>query len=947
MGVELNQRIALFVTDILGYRMIKMPTYPREKIVAPQTDKFELLFRLLHEVAQGDESSAWAEAVGVSRRHLNYALHALRFLDLLDSDNVPTRRGRILADRDELDAESWNVLAAAVRDSRAAQTLAPGAGTVYFNLSREQVAQRIMDLTGSSRATAYRRAGTLLAWHDQLLQTYLPLHSHTTTRLRPMDIQFSTRIGEGAHGEVWRGVDQLDRDLAVKFLFEEMRAHHDLVADARALCRLDHPNVVRVISVEELRPPLASTLPREATTAIVMQYVEGRKLSHILDEGLVAGEDVARIATGLIQGFKALHSVGVVHEDLHTGNVLVSETTVKIIDPYYQKTMRADSPSSQKRRYDSDVRALKHVLASLARQSANGTKEWGDIQEDFWQCESLHSVDECFISYLLSVQVKQDIRPERGEQSIPIPGGQAVSNYTLFIRNLGFEDDPFYHTNAANESRLSRYFVRPPYFRSLQADANRPSSGVIFAPRGSGKTAQALMLQTHAHSVGVLPVIYDRFPNLKKSTTKTPELDYHLLNVARDAISLMFLYMESAGIGFSVLGEDLLRAAGTLAFRLIPQLDARDIARIRTNPYVHGDTVDSLLNSIVSSGRQPGDFLLKHWQDRGLAMLRSADPLRGANAIDVVKAVAGQLRFVGISILVDRVDEAEFASNNSEKTFRLVESIVTDLQLFDDLFVGWKVFLWDQCKPHLAQRARTDRLQVFDVAWNAAELNAMLSSRLRAFSSGAIDSLNQIALSECAEQLARWPFLFANLSPRNLIRILQNTVVEQIEIDPSSSGIGIAALERGVRAFCNVNSQEVTERNQRRLLGRLGRATFTIKQLAESLKEERESSRGKVLSLESAGVVRQLGTIKLKSGIKASNYYMIREPSVVAMACSSDSIATIVESKTHICAECHSILFTENEDREDDLACPDCGSTAWTDEYPPQTDTRGGRKLDS
>ncbi|MFZ6186021.1 P-loop ATPase, Sll1717 family [Nannocystis pusilla] len=892
------------------------------KITVPQSNSFKTQHQLLRELTFPKKSLRSSD---LNARQRDYALHSLRLLGFVDDENHVTEWGRKLGSRRELDSVSWEIIATSVSKSRTLQLLAPGLGTPAFQLSHEQLVDRIADLAGYSHSTSERRAQTLLSWHRQLIQTNLPLESRKQSEPSAMDIQYIRKIGEGAHGEVWHAKDQLGRELAVKFLHDDMQGAHDLLLDARALCRLTHENVVRVISVDNIRPPLKSTLPRKETTAVIMEFVPGRKLGDILAEGPLEGENVARIGICLIRAFKALHGVGVVHEDLHAGNIIVSDTTVKVIDPYYQKSMRSDALDSQRRRLDSDIRALKVVLSDLVTRSAIGQLEWGRVQSAFWKCESLPSVEECFTSYLLSVRPRDDNRPERGESPIPQPGGAAVSSYTRFIQELGFEEDPFFHTNAANEPLLSRYFIQPPYFRSLQADERRPSSGVVFAPRGSGKTAQALMLSEHARSVGILPLLYDHFPGLDKIAGQPPSLDYHVLNVARIGITALLLYMCSQKIKFSVLG-DLHMAAGNLCHRLTRSITGPDVKRLQANPFLR-DGLGDLWAEQLASASSPGEFLVQHCQEQGLGLKPSSGDLSASNALAIVKAVAQRLLFKGISVIVDRVDEAPWSANSAERTYRLVHPMLAELSLFDDPYVGWKVFLWDQCKGQLRDRARTDRLPVYDLSWTQDDLRTMLTSRLQAFSGNRISDLTQISEASSALAADVWPFIFAHYSPRSLIRILQYTISEQIETGEESPHISRRALEGGIRQFCNLSAQENTDRKHLRLLRRIGRATFTISHVAGVLREERESSRSKVTAMAAAGAVRQLGTIKVSSGVKSSNYYMIQEPAVIVWACPGSSVSEIMAEKCRICSGCPEVLFTENEDREDALACPECGST--------------------
>ena len=64
-----------------------------------------------------------------------------------------------------------------------------------------------------------------------------------------------------------------------------------------------------------------------------------------------------------------------------------------------------------------------------------------------------------------------------------------------FLANFGFSLDPFESTNAENEPELDSYFVPPPYFPTVMGNPQTPSSHIVLAPRGGGKTCKCRMIE--------------------------------------------------------------------------------------------------------------------------------------------------------------------------------------------------------------------------------------------------------------------------------------------------------------------------------------------------------------------------------------------------------------------------------------------------------------------
>lgn len=126
-------------------------------------------------------------------------------------------------------------------------------------------------------------------------------------------------------GEVWLGHDTaLDRAVAIKFILaasatEALRRR--FLVEARAVARLQHPNVVSVYRVGEV----------DGYPYLVSEFIAGADL-HTLprpvpwQRALSLGLDIAR-------GLAAAHRRGVVHRDIKPANVLLSEDgEVKILD---------------------------------------------------------------------------------------------------------------------------------------------------------------------------------------------------------------------------------------------------------------------------------------------------------------------------------------------------------------------------------------------------------------------------------------------------------------------------------------------------------------------------------------------------------------------------------------------------------------------------------------
>ncbi|MYS08709.1 protein kinase, partial [Streptomyces sp. SID6041] len=136
------------------------------------------------------------------------------------------------------------------------------------------------------------------------------------------------RLGGGGMGTVWRARDLvLHRDVAVKEVRppDPALAEHDVegartlrervLREARALARIDHPNVVTIHHIVDAGE---GTYPW-----LVMELVTGGSLQDRLDRGPMAPVEAAVLGRELLSALRAAHERGIEHRDVKPPNVLL------------------------------------------------------------------------------------------------------------------------------------------------------------------------------------------------------------------------------------------------------------------------------------------------------------------------------------------------------------------------------------------------------------------------------------------------------------------------------------------------------------------------------------------------------------------------------------------------------------------------------------------------
>ncbi|HET9479116.1 MAG TPA: tetratricopeptide repeat protein, partial [Pyrinomonadaceae bacterium] len=133
------------------------------------------------------------------------------------------------------------------------------------------------------------------------------------------------KLGEGGMGVVYLAEDQhLARRVAIKFLTST--DHHyraRFIREARAVSALTHPNIAIVHDYGE-----TST----GQPFLVMEFVKGKSLSELLEEGLTLRRSV-EIVSSIAEALAEAHHHGIVHRDIKPSNILVNERgVVKVLD---------------------------------------------------------------------------------------------------------------------------------------------------------------------------------------------------------------------------------------------------------------------------------------------------------------------------------------------------------------------------------------------------------------------------------------------------------------------------------------------------------------------------------------------------------------------------------------------------------------------------------------
>ncbi len=133
--------------------------------------------------------------------------------------------------------------------------------------------------------------------------------------------QILEELGRGGMAIVYKGYQaSLERHVAIKVLPHQFSFDQDFIErflrEARGAAALRHPNIVTIHDVSQ----------QDGTYFFVMEFLQGRTLEQILEEGKpIPPPRVERIIAQIANALDYAHSQGLIHRDVKPSNIIVDE----------------------------------------------------------------------------------------------------------------------------------------------------------------------------------------------------------------------------------------------------------------------------------------------------------------------------------------------------------------------------------------------------------------------------------------------------------------------------------------------------------------------------------------------------------------------------------------------------------------------------------------------
>lgn len=483
-----------------------------------------------------------------------------------------------------------------------------------------------------------------------------------------------------------------------------------------------------------------------------------------------------------------------------------------------------------------------------------------------------------------------------------------------YFKSKNFIEDPFASTNALQEKYLEKCFVVPPYYYSLVGSVRNPKSSLVTAPRGTGKTAQRVMLEKLAEKQdGMLAVVYDDFPIESCSNTCNIRLEDHLERIMKALLISFLTEVSRRGLVGMLDGYEKKQLRFLIELYLTGINSAEIDNTIRKIKGVGGKleeiwcktgkSITSIINAILSKA------------DIGQIDLEMQKSKKKVNVADIkshydfMEKLFNSVGISAVYILVDSIDETVLTGNNAEKSYYLIRPFILDLRFLERETIVFKFFIWDKIKEFWGEDYRGDRIEHFEIKWTQDQIEKLICERIKVYSNYRYSEPNQIL--NCSRKVIEYIYYFANNFPRDAINIMKSIFDEHLRnMKNISSWPDEQTVIQGIEQFCKNKFDElVPSEKQKNALRRIKLATFTIPYLYNDIfKCESSTARNMLMPWTQSGIVLSSNNkIKVKRSKNAINVYTFSDIRVARLVCSNERLEEFIERNMCICPECHQV----------------------------------------
>ena len=309
------------------------------------------------------------------------------------------------------------------------------------------------------------------------------LPGHTPESERPRLLagryELGALIGRGGMADVHLGTDsRLGRRVAIKLLRPSLASDPKFRTlfreEAQKAARMAHPTIVRVFDAGEETIIDGAGVTRQVPY-IVMEYVDGRLLKDIIEDGPLAPTEAVRITAQILTALEYSHRALLVHRDIKPGNVMITQSgQVKVMD-------------------FGIARAISDNSATVAESgSVLGTVRYFSPEQA--RGETVDARTDLYSTGVILFELVTGRAPFRGERAAAV-AYQHISEQPATPSTINAAVSPFLDSvvlHALNKNKLDRYQTAAEFRSDLEA----ASAGQVPVRRNPAEELNATLFGT-------------------------------------------------------------------------------------------------------------------------------------------------------------------------------------------------------------------------------------------------------------------------------------------------------------------------------------------------------------------------------------------------------------------------------------------------------------------
>jgi hypothetical protein len=487
------------------------------------------------------------------------------------------------------------------------------------------------------------------------------------------------------------------------------------------------------------------------------------------------------------------------------------------------------------------------------------------------------------------------------------------------LDHWGFTAHPFDAYTAEKETKLTDYFVSPPYLGDILGSASTAAPSIVFGARGIGKSALRIAVENACRTKdkerlrgSVEAITHDDFSTTYLTQSEWPTLEDHLKAIITKTLHAALQIIHTS-LADSIPSHEAIK-------NRFPNLNQISFAKLSTRhispAYAEHQTPSfhATYNYFKSITATPLErllslqniwtkirpiffdiyFFIQSAKGKEPAtppsatidnITRSAQSNHSLVAADfnLLSQLAPQLGLDAWYILIDKVDEDERTNSDAVKSTELILPLLKNLKTLETSRISFKFFLWDKLRPLLTDKdVRFDKIKNWSMTWTEHELREMIDRRLKAFSAGKTTSLDAICEHDASHIIYREVITLANNAPREIVQILDSIFREHARHHDSHNSnmlISRSSIDRGLDDYCTRRIADRYPSEVPRQISKLTHVTFTNADIQQIFSIAHSAASKKINNwLDNGYVTRTQNTLSAKHPNKPVYQYSVSEP---------------------------------------------------------------------